>query len=124
MAKKSNEKATKPVKTRKRKESVESDANDLSSETPSSEVTSSPPSKKELRAAAKAQKKAGKPAKTNSSPIDEELDPAEVLPKLPKDKRLKGPLLNLAVLTFFFAIIVSMIQYLCHLKRLFRLALM
>ena len=64
MAKKSNEKATKPVKTRKRKESVESDASDVSSETPSAEVTSSPPSKKELRAAAKAQKKAG-----NSIPL-------------------------------------------------------
>lgn len=110
MAKKSNEKAVKPVKTRKRKESVELDASDLSSETPISEVTSSTPSKKELRAAAKVQKKAGKPGKTNSSAIDEELDPAEVLPKLPKEKRLKGPLLNLAVLTFLFAIIVSMIS--------------
>ena len=65
MAKKSNEKAVKPVKTRKRKESVELDASDLSSETPISEVTSSTPSKKELRAAAKVQKKAGKPGKTN-----------------------------------------------------------
>jgi hypothetical protein len=113
MAKNSNEKASKPAKNRVRNKESEL-------ATPESEVDLTlsnddapilPPSKKELRAEAKSEKKAGKSAsRKSSSKSEEDSESSDLLASLPKEKRLKSPLLNLAIITFFLAIIISLIS--------------
>jgi hypothetical protein len=110
MAKKSSEKADKPAKTRKGKSTTEIASGDAS-------AAPSPVSKRELRANTKAEKKAAKSGLVNStSGTEDELETSELLPSLPKEKRLKGPLLNLAVITFFFAIVISLVSILLPFK--------
>jgi len=115
MAKNSNEKASKPAKNRLRKKEAEVAApeSEVDQTLTHDEAPSVPLSKKELRDEAKKEKKASKSASsTASTDGDETAEPSDLLAKLPREKRLKGPLLNLAVITFFFAIIISLISIL------------
>lgn len=108
MAKKNSDKADKPAKARDSKAEAEiKSPAELSNEY---EALGTPLSKKELRDEAKKEKKAIRSAASTSSTYGDEA--ADLLAKLPREKRLKGPLLNLAVITFFFAIIISLISIL------------
>ena len=108
MAKKNSDKADKPAKARDSK--AEAEINSPAELSNEDEALSTTLSKKELRDEAKKEKKAIKSAASTSSTDGDEA--ADLLAKLPREKRLKGPLLNLAVITFFFAIIISLISIL------------
>lgn len=106
MAKKSNDKAAKTLVN-----TSEAETDTLADHSGEDTAQSAPLSKKELRAESKKDKKASKSATSNSSKdSDEDSESKELLAKLPREKRLKGPLLNLAVITFFLAIIISIIS--------------
>jgi len=113
MAKNSNEKASKPAKNRflKKEAEVVAPESEVDLSPANDETPNVPLSKKELRAEAKSEKKAGKSAlKKSSSESDDDLESSDLLSSLPREKRLKGPLLNLAIITFLFAIVISLMS--------------
>jgi hypothetical protein len=112
MAKNINEKASKPAKNRLRNKESELAApvSEVDLTLTHDEAPNLPLSKKELRAEAKSEKKADKSASKKSSSKSEDSESSDLLSSLPKERRLKGPLLNLAIITFFLAIIISLIS--------------
>jgi hypothetical protein len=79
------------------------------------DVDSEPPastsSKNKLRTKAKAERNAEKSTRSNSSKKEDDGEETkDLLSQLPKEKRLKGPLLNLALITFVLALIISLIS--------------
>lgn len=74
-------------------------------------ATKKTPSKAKTLKNMKSGSKASKSSSKNSSDLSESENLAsELLAQLPKEKRLKSPLLNLAVITILFAIIISLVS--------------
>lgn len=107
MAKKKSEEESKPAKTKSSKSEYVETLSPQIDAVAIDENAVAPAPTKQTRAEAKSEQKAAKLANPSSSKSGDE---GEEAPKLPKEKRLKGPLLNLALITFIFAIIIALVS--------------